>query len=83
MLVVWNYSPSSSIGTLSAGREPVADESRPGKYAAIPIHLVITTSPYALGFVSGQNQQALFPNVPVVFALVSAGELPRSRCRTT
>ena len=45
------------------------------KYAAIPIHLVITTSPYALGFVM-EYQQALFPNVPVVFALVSAGELP-------
>ena len=48
------------------------------KYAATRIDLLISTSPYALDFVL-QHRNALFPNVPVVFALVSTYELPAQR----
>ena len=48
------------------------------KYAATRIDLVISTSPMALDFVL-QHRNALFPNVPVVYALVSTYELPAQR----
>jgi hypothetical protein len=48
------------------------------KYAATRIDLVISTSPITLDFVL-QHRNALFPNVPVVYALVSTYELPAQR----
>ena len=48
------------------------------KYAATRIDLVISTSPFALDFVL-QHRNALFPNVPFVYALVSPYELPAQR----
>jgi len=48
------------------------------KYAATRIDLVISTSPVTLDFVL-QHRNTLFPNVPVVFALVSEYELPAKR----
>ena len=48
------------------------------KYAATRIDLVISTSPVTLDFVL-QHRNALFPNVPVVFVLVSEYELPAKR----
>ena len=46
-----------------------------GKYAATRIDLVISTSPSSLDFIA-QHRDALFPSVPVVYALVSKLELP-------
>ena len=43
------------------------------KYAAIRIDLVISTSPFALNFIL-QHRNTLFPNVPVVYSLVSTYE---------
>lgn len=48
------------------------------KYAAIRIDLVISTSPFALNFML-QHRNTLFPNVPVVYSLVSTYELPAQR----
>ena len=48
------------------------------KYAATRIDLLISTSPHVLDFVL-KHRDALFPNVPYIFAFVTTYELPARR----